>query len=128
MTKNERKEWMLSLRECGLTYQEIGEVVGTSKQRVYQIIGKIDRARFKPITKEQCIYDGLRNWMNKKRISRKELARMMWGTLMSSCYDRLKSWLRGTQMTMHTINLILTVTRLTYEQAFLGGTDNEKTV
>ena len=126
MTKDERKEWMLSLRECGLTYKEIGEVTGTSKQRVFQLIGKIDKAKFKPITEEQCIYDGLRDWMNKNRISRRELARMMWGAFMSSCYDRLKRWLKGTEMTMYIINKILTATGLTYEQAFLGGKNNEK--
>lgn len=127
MTTDERKEWMLSLRECGLTYKEIGEVTGTSKQRVFQLIGKNDKARFKPITEEQCIYDGLRNWMNENRISRAELVRMMYGTLHSSCLDRLRGWLKGTEMTMYSINKILAVTGLTYEQAFLRRKNsNEK--
>jgi hypothetical protein len=126
MTQNERKEWMLSLRECGLTYKEIGEVTGTSKQRVFQLIGKIDKARFKPITEELCIYDGLRNWMNENRVSRAEFTRMMWGSLHQVNHQRLREWLKGKGMTMYSINKILTTTGLTYEEAFLGGNNNEK--
>lgn len=126
MTKDERKEWMLSLRECGLTYKEIGEVTGTSKQRVFQLIGKIDKARFKPITEELCIYDGLRNWMNENRVSRAEFTRMMWGSLHQVNHQRLREWLKGKGMTMYSINKILAATGLTYEEAFLGGKNNEK--
>ena len=77
--RNKRKEWMLQLFESGLTYQEIGDVAGVSKQRVFQLIGKTDRDSFRYITKERCFFDGLRDYLNENRISIKELTRQMYG-------------------------------------------------
>lgn len=125
MTSKERKEWMLQLFDAGLTYQEIGDAAGVSKQRVFQLIGKSDRTRFRTITKEQCVFDGLRRYLNENRISLKELTRKMYGGLHPSSYDSLKHTLKLTDclLTMPKINRILSATGLTYEEAFLSQGD-----
>lgn len=122
--RNERKEWMLELFESGFTYKEIGEIAGISKQRVFQIIGKANGRRFRTITKEQCVFDGLRRYLNDNRISLVALTREMYGELNGSYYqikDAFKS--NKACLTMPKINRILSVTGLTYEQAFLSRED-----
>ena len=125
--RNQRKEWMLQLFESGLTYQEIGDVAGVSKQRVFQLIGKSDRDSFRYITKERCFFDGLRDYLNENRISIKELTRQMYGQLHGNMYSTLKEQLKNKPgfklLTMAKINKILSVTGLTYEQAFLSQED-----
>ncbi len=122
---NERIERMTCLRERGNTYEEIAKMEGVSKQRVFQLIGGINRARVKPLTKKQCIYDGLRKYLNENHIGRAELTRKLYGYYHSSTYSCLCKWLRGVEMTMSTINKILSITGLTYEQVFLWQEGSE---
>jgi transcriptional regulator len=58
-----RKEKMIELRKQGMTYEEIAKEVGTSRQRVYQIIGGNYR-RHRKFKEDEIVYAGLRNWMN----------------------------------------------------------------
>lgn len=121
----ERKEWMLRLYEAGLTYQEIGDAAGISKQRVFHIIGKSNRERFRTITKEQCAFEGLRQYLNENRISFVALTREMYGEFQSDSYNSLKHALKTKDghLTMPKINRILAATGLTYEEAFLSQED-----
>lgn len=124
LERNKRKEWMQELFDSGLTYREIGEVAGLTKQRVFQIIGNQDRSKFRRITKEQCVFDGLRKYLNENRISIVGLTRKMYGD-MNGAYNTLKYTLKskGSLLTMPKINRILSATGLTYEQAFLSQED-----
>lgn len=123
--RNERKEWMKQLFDSGFTYQEIGAVAGISRQRVHQIIGCTDRKRFRDLTKEQCVFDGLRRYLNENRISIKELTRKMYGDFSGNAYQNLKAALKSNKsyLTMPKINRILSVTGLTYEEVFLSQED-----
>ena len=120
--RNKRKEWMQELFNSGLTYREIGEVAGISKQRVFQIIGNTDRTKFRDLTKEQCVFDGLRRYLNENRISIVALTRKIYGDCGGAKYSRLKDALKSSRglITMTKINKILSVTGLTYEEAFLS--------
>lgn len=96
---DERKQAMIKMHESGMTYAEIGAFMGISKQRVYQLIGDTRKGCHKPITKEQCVYAGIRKYMNENKISRMMLVRM--------------------------IDKILKATGLTYEYAFKKDGDND---
>ena len=120
----QRKKDMRKLRESGVTYAEIANKYGISKQRVYQLIGGKDEKLFKPITTERCVYGGLRKWMNDNKVCVSELTRKIYGNYAPNSYERVKERLNGKcQFTKTYIDKILEITGLTYEEAF-GGADN----
>lgn len=115
--REERKKRLRSLREEGLTYQEIAEIEGISRQRVYQLIGG-EGGCFRGITKEVCIYDGIRNWMNENKISKAKFIRKIHGCYSYESLSRLSEILKGANTRKDMIDNILSVTGLTYEEAF----------
>lgn len=102
-----KKEIMIAMYDNGMTYQKIGEVFGISKQCVHQLINSGDGIRLSTLTK--IPYIGLRMWMLANRVSVKELNKRV-GTATSIT--------RGCNPRMDTINKILKVTGLTYEECF----------
>ena len=122
---DERKQTMIKMHESGMTYAEIGAVMGISKQRVFQLIGKIRKGCFKPISKEQCIYIGIRNYMNENKVSKSELVRKIFGRIDSEEYNRVRKALISTDIRKNMIDKILKATGLTYEYAFKKDGDND---
>lgn len=115
----ERRDYMISLYEQGLTYSQIAKMVGISHQRVFQLIGGRVRPHPVNITPEQCVYDGLRRWMNDSNVSVGELIRRIYGYTHAELYQRVRLKLRGeVDITRTFINQILAVTDMTYEYAF----------
>ena len=114
-----------AMREEGLTYTEIARRCGVSHQCVAQAIGKHGGIkRFRKYTPEECIYDGLRNWMNENIITRRELERIIspghccGGSWHSLC----KNWLSGrSKLNMGHIDRLIDASGLTYEQLFRSG-------
>ena len=115
----DRTREMIKLRQEGMPYRKIAEKVGVSYQRVYQIIGKQHISYFKEVTEEQCVFNGIKDYMNKTRTSLAEIIRKIYGSYHSSTCQRFRNYLNGkNEMSMSTINSILDVTGLTYEEAF----------
>lgn len=117
-----RKDDYMPLREQGMTYREIAERFGVSYQAVQQVCGRADPALARAITPSMCVYGGLRNWMNKERISKAELNRILHDGWFPGGHsmDVLGSRLRGeTSFKMKEINAIIDRSGLTYEQLFL---------
>ena len=106
------------LREEGLTYEQIGRVLGVSKQAAHQSL--VPRDGFRLSTVRKVKYVGLRNWMieNRKNISRleKEIGkeRCLSNCLTGKFEPRKK-----------TIDAILRVTGLTYEECFKEDADGQ---
>lgn len=119
-----RKEKMIELRKQGMTYEEIAKEVGTSRQRVYQIIGGSHR-RNKAYTEEYCVYTGLRNWLNEHDVGVAQLVRSMYGEYHPTLFERVKSVMRGRDCRKSIIDRVLMATGLTYEQAFGGAVNDE---
>lgn len=113
-----KRKKMKMLREHGLTYQEIGDRVGVSKQYVGVVCGEHNPSYFAYIGKE-CIYPNLRDWMNDNKVSRRELLRRMGLTAHAENYGRLSRYLRGeASPRKHYIDRMLDVTGMTYEEMF----------
>lgn len=110
---------MDKMKREGKTYREIGERFGLSKQRVYQILGKMDKHYFKPIKEKVVAYKGIRDWLNEKKISFTEFCRLIYGYYHPKLYTRLTVCLNKTHpIKIDMIEKILDITGLTYEQAF----------
>ena len=116
-------EEMMALREQSYTYAQIAELSGVSKQTVYNLIGKTDIGKVRPITETQCVYPNLRKWMNDNHISRMELTRRIYGNIPGGrTYRRAMHFLygKGGNVTINKpfLDKLLEVTGLTYEQLF----------
>lgn len=124
--RENRKSQLIELRKKGATYRELSELFGISYQRVHQLIGKYDGRYFRTITKDICVYDAIRNWLNENRVSVAEVTRRMYGNTTHCNYERTKGRLNGTiELTKTYIDKILSITNLTYEEAFKRSDDNE---
>ena len=122
---DERKQAMIKMHESGMTYAEIGAFMGISKQRVYQLIGDTRKGCHKPITKEQCVYAGIRKYMNENKISKMMLVRMIYKRVDGEEYKRVHDALKGCNCRKNMIDKILKATGLTYEYAFKKDGDND---
>lgn len=110
---------MKSLHEKGFNYEEIGRKYGVSKQRVHQLISTTDTRYFRYITKEKCIYESIRKWMNENKVSIGELTRRIYGNKDPSNFTRTRDRLNGKiELSKTYIDKLLSTTNLTYEEAF----------
>ena len=114
-----RKEEKMALREQGMTYQQIADHFGITYQAVAQTLSKYEPSRFRYVTENGCVYPNIRNWMNRNKVTKSEFVRRLG---LCNCYDnkaRLASYLRGEcDPSKSTIDKILAVTGMTYEEAF----------
>lgn len=92
----DRVSEMINDRRAGMTYEQIGEKHGVSRQRVGQLIGKSNKYCFRVIKENGCKFVNLRRWMNENHISRNELARMMGYCPSGETMNRIRSYLSGT--------------------------------
>ena len=118
----EKQELMRADRAQGMTYKQISEKYGISKQRVQQIVGGgTDRVKacFRGITEKDCIYPNLRKWMNDNKVSKAELCRRLFGNSHPQLQDRARAWLNGrNHPSKLNIDRLIEVTGLTYEELF----------
>lgn len=110
----------LEARERGLTYAEIAEMFGVSKQRVAQTCGKHQPKHFQHITEKGCIYPNLRKWMNENKVSKYDLVRRMgFVNSQSAASVALREHMIGKiEMKKSYIDKLLKVTGLSYEVLF----------
>lgn len=121
----ERLEKMKKMRSEGMSYRQIAAEFGISYQRVHQMIGT--ECHFRPVKEDECIYKGLRDWMNENRYSRTHFVRLLYGKTQSETQKRIAGVLRGKGCTKTLIDRILDVTGLPYEVAFkVEGESNDR--
>ncbi len=101
------KEYV-ELRERGLTYQQIADRYGVSRQAVQQ--GMVKEQNRKPGAVMKLKYPGLRDWCLENDYRLSELERL--------CGFTLRSKHINSGLSQRKINRILEVTGLTYEEAF----------
>lgn len=109
-------------RAAGLTYAQIGEKYGLSKQRIGQLIGHSNKYCFRVIKRSGCKFVNLRNWMNENSISRNELVRMMGLIPSGETMSRIRSYMSGLSTPpKHYIDLMMEATGMDYETLFEVG-------
>lgn len=120
MEKNiSRLNEMEKMRAEGKTHAEIAFSFGLSRQRVHQLIGQGDVAKFRGITSDHCVYGNIRKWMNDNKVSRSEFTRIIYGENHPENSQRLRRCLMGlSQPRKNIIDKILLATGMTYEEAF----------
>lgn len=77
------------------------------------------RAYWTTLSEKQCSYTGLRDWMNYSGVCVSALTRMMYGN--ESKRKMVAMALKGGNCSKETIDRILKVSGLTYEEAFGKG-------
>ena len=108
---SERGKLIRRLHDKGLTYQEIGEIFGLSKQRVHEIASTNSGDSFHEEAVRKIKYVGLRNWMLANRVKVTELEK--------GCGGRMHNSLSGKyEPSKKNIDAILAFTGLTYEECF----------
>lgn len=109
---NKKRDIILAMRQKGMTFEEIGNILCVTRQAVHQALNYVDKERFyeQPIMKVK--YVGLRNWLMKNRVSLKELGRRCDKTGFS------KSLIGDCEPSKSAIDAILGVTGMTYEECF----------
>lgn len=113
------KQQKMELREQGMTYKQIAEHLGISYQAVAASLAGYAPCRFHWITESQCIFPGLRNWMNENKTTLPELVRRCGYAPLPTTLSRMRDYLCGrSDMRKKTIDKILCATGLTYEDAF----------
>lgn len=120
--------WQIYYEELqsGMSYAEVAEKHGVSKQNIYQAVGKHKPTVFREITNKQCIYPNLRAWINDNKITRAEFSRRMWGNSYPGGSRRIKEYFSGKcDPPKKTIDRMIEVTGLPYEILFKkGGAEN----
>lgn len=105
-------EIVQKLRDKGMTYEEIGDILGVSKQAAHQSVNPEPRDGFRKSTIAKIKYVGLRNWMLERRINLADLERLCGDRRLSSCL------IREHEPNKRIIDAILAATGLTYEECF----------
>ena len=106
-------------REKGLTYREIADKYGVTRQNVAQCCAKYNPKHFHIWTERMCIYPNVRKWLNENKISKSELVRRMGVRVHAGTNSVVSSYLRGEHYPpKQTIDKLLSVTGLTYEKFF----------
>ena len=109
---NSRYEIMRKLHDEGISYEKIGQYFGISKQAVHQKLNRGPTNHFHEGSVRKVKYIGLRDWMLNNRITMTKLEELCG---ISKSY---KSLAGSYQPSKKTIDAILAVTGLTYEECF----------
>lgn len=109
------------MREQGLSFQEIGKRLGVSKQYAYDVFSYATRTGYISYKQFDMIdslkFKGIKNWMIENGVTLKEMNGKCTGVYNTN--SSLVRFLRGSgKADIETINKILEVTGMKYEEAF----------
>jgi plasmid maintenance system antidote protein VapI len=113
MTKKDKADaYFLRLNGCSV--EEIAQRFGVSKQRISQILPRFDRSFQKTRNSDRCIYPVIKKYLLDNRLTYRRFA-IICGLHPNSLYRNLVG---DCDFSKRTIDKILAVTGMTYEQAF----------
>jgi hypothetical protein len=112
-----KKDLYMMEREKGLTYQQIADKYGVSKQNVAQLCSKHEPSRFQ--YNRTCAYPALRKWLNDNKCSTSELVRRMNLVAAPENIARMQRVLcKRNELKKWEIDKLLEITGMTYEELF----------
>ena len=102
-----------------MSCREIAERHGVSIQAVYAACGGVRNNTFRPYGEKECIWKGLRNWLNDQQVSRRKLLLAM-GLEYGQCnLERLSRNLKGEkELRMSFIRKMMDISGKTFEELF----------
>ena len=123
MMRNKKADVYRAELQSGMSCKEIAAKHGVSLQAVYAACGGDFRKRFRKYGETECVWTGLRHWLNDNEMSRRNLLRSM-GLEYSHCnLERLNQNLRGEKdLRMSFIRKMMEISGMTFEELF--GAEN----
>ena len=114
------KNQILEDRASGMTFKEIGEKHGISRQRVCAICKGSNRKNFQFVYESGCIYPNLRAWMNENKVSRSEFVRRTKFEWCPANITKFAKIMRGEikDVRKSWIDEMLRITGMSYEMLF----------
>ena len=106
------------LRDQGLTYKEIAEIMGVTKQCIAMMCGKENPSHFRMFS-DSLAYPNLRKWLNTNKVSMAEFVRRCGYVPYGSQQAQFRSWMYGrNDPSKRIIDACLKATGMTYEELF----------
>lgn len=121
-----KKDQIISLAEECHTYSEIARIVGVSRQYVSQVLCLTGTplTDFRKLSEKDCIYDGVRNWWNRNRMSYHKFFDLMGMRYHQTNIIRLQRYFSGEfHPRKDYIDRLIAVSGLSYDQLFSIGGD-----
>jgi predicted transcriptional regulator len=123
-----RREQVMQLREQNKTYQEIGDELGISRQRVGAYLKTANPRGYKAWVKGRCVYTGLREWLIDNKCTMRQFIIQLGYTYHTNNAARWRNLLNGnTRLNIEEIRSIIWLTGKTFEELFVedkDGADN----
>lgn len=102
------------MRLDGHTLEEVADHFGVTKQRIQQIIPPVKNSCHRKRAYKACVYPAISRWLYENRYSYTSFAK-----LIGVSFASVRRWFSdGGKMEKSSIDKILEVTGLTYEEAF----------
>lgn len=113
---NEQKVEAYRMRLDGATLQQVADIFGVTKEYIRQITPAGQRSRYRSADERyaHCVYPAIAQWMHDNRFSYKRLANEI-GVAPATLYGGLSG---ARHVAKYTIDGVLAVTGMTYEEAF----------
>lgn len=113
-----RVEEMRAKADDGMTYQQIADAHGISRQRVAQILGRCSPNRHRP-GRTYSIYPGVDRWMHENKMTYTEVARRLGYAVAPGTLSRINRIFTGvSEMSKSDIDKLISLTGKTYEELF----------
>lgn len=115
------REKAAEMRRDGMTYAEIGEYFGVSRQRIEQCLKGRVKTRKCSTDMERIPYEGLYNWlMDNPKVTYPTFARLVFGTCNTNTTNKIQNLLHGRNVLIgkRSYDRMMAVTGMTYEQLF----------
>lgn len=106
-------------REKGMTYQQIADKYGVTRQNVAMACGKANPNRFQWHPKHKVVYPNLRKWLNDNKVSKNEILRRAGMEVCASSSGLLGKIFKGTADPRKSfIDKLIEITGMPYEKLF----------
>jgi transcriptional regulator with XRE-family HTH domain len=113
-----RVEEMRAKADDGMTYQQIADAYGISRQRVAQILGRYSSNRHRP-ERTYSIYPGVDRWMHENKMTYTEVARQLGYAVAAGTLSRINRIFTGvSEMNKSDIDKLINLAGKTYEELF----------